>query len=100
MVFTLVCGVQELLQEMLDRVREEREREKREREEEEKRLDEVGNVSCILSLLFCCITIPLFTLAPPIYLGVWSMALILWLLSYYYYTSFHTLTRRSTEGLW
>ena len=43
MVFTLVCGVQELLQEMLDRVREEREREKREREEEEKRLDEVGN---------------------------------------------------------
>ena len=42
MVFTLVYGVQEHLQEMVEREREEKEREKREREEEEKRLEEVG----------------------------------------------------------
>ena len=42
MVFTLVCGVQDLLQRVLDRERETREREKKKKEEEEKRLEEVG----------------------------------------------------------
>ena len=46
MVFTLVCGVQELLGEVVERGREERERERRRREEEERKLDEVHTV-CI-----------------------------------------------------
>lgn len=41
MVFTLVCGVQELLQGLVERAQEEREREKQRREEEEKILEEV-----------------------------------------------------------
>ena len=43
MVFTLVYGVQELLQEAAERGREERERERLRKEEEEKRLEEVGS---------------------------------------------------------
>ena len=42
MVFNLVCGVQDLLQEVVERGKEEREREKQREEEEQRRLDEVG----------------------------------------------------------
>ena len=48
MVFTLVCAVQDLLQEIVERGREEREREKRRQEEEEKRLEEVGTCAFLI----------------------------------------------------
>ena len=50
MVFTLVCGVQEHLQQRMERAREEVEREKREREEEQQRLEEVRFVHLMWSL--------------------------------------------------
>ena len=42
MVFTLVYGVQDLLQGVLESRKEEREREKQRQEEEQRRLDEVS----------------------------------------------------------
>ena len=41
MVFTLICGVQELLQEIIDRGREVREKDKKRLEEEQRILEEV-----------------------------------------------------------